>query len=275
MADKLTWEQSVLWLQQQPDQQDVVRSCYYDDPLLDAARRFASSAEWQAVRRLLPVRPGRALDIGAGRGISSFALASDGWQVTALEPDPSPVVGAAAIRSLAGQAGLPIQVVEEFGEQLPFEDASFDLVYGREVLHHARDLQRLCREAARVLRPGGILLATREHVISRRSDLPLFLERHPLHRFYGGENAFLLEEYRAAITAAGLEIRQILEPMASRINTYPIEGYGWQYWQLQFAMLRYRLARRLPPALGLRLSRSLDAPGRMYSFLAVKPNGGA
>ena len=44
-----TWEGAVLWLRSQPDQADLVRACFYDDPLLDAARRYHRSIEWAAV----------------------------------------------------------------------------------------------------------------------------------------------------------------------------------------------------------------------------------
>ena len=48
----------------------------------------------------------QALDLGAGRGISSYALAREGWQVTALEPDPSMLIGAGAIRSLVAKKAM-------------------------------------------------------------------------------------------------------------------------------------------------------------------------
>ena len=135
----------MVWLRQQPDQEALVRACYYDDPLLAAAQRFARSDEWRAVRAFLPHFPGLVIDIGAGRGISSYALARDGWQVVALEPDPSILLGAGAIRDLMRETGLPIMVEEAYGEAIPFKDNTFDLVYGREVLHHARSLNALCK----------------------------------------------------------------------------------------------------------------------------------
>jgi SAM-dependent methyltransferase len=127
-------------------------------------------------------------------GAASPALAREGFRVTALEPDPSAIVGAAAIRALAAEAGLPIDVVEEFSERLPFADDAFDLVFARAVLHHTRDLEGACREMFRVLRPDGIFIAAREHVISKDDDLGKFLKQHPLHHLYGGENAFLLTD---------------------------------------------------------------------------------
>lgn len=268
MSDKnLSWEDAVAWLKKQPDQEELVRACFYDDPLIDAARRYRESSEWQAVRHYLPRVTGHALDLGAGRGIASFALASDGWQVTALEPDPGSTVGANAIRALAQECGLPIRVEETWGEQLPFADATFDLVHARQVLHHARDLRLLCGEAARVLKKGGVFIATREHVISRREDLPTFLARHPLHELYGGENAYLLDEYRSALEAAGISLQAVLNPFQSDINLFPETKDG----------LKRRIARRLGlPGLWVPewvlswLGSRNNAPGRLYTFVGRK-----
>lgn len=273
-----SWEDAVRWLRAQPDQQALIRDSYYDDPLAAAAERYRCSEEWQEVRRIVgPGAQRTALDIGAGRGIASYALAADGFSVTALEPDPSLMVGAGAIRALAAECALPIAVVETYSESLPFEDASFDLVFARAVLHHADDLDTALREMARVLKPGGLLVAIREHVISRDEDLEAFLEIHPLHALYGGEHAYRLERYRGAIQQGGLRLEKVLSPLTSPINYAPHDQAG----------LRREIAARfgripaLPrlmelflktPVLGkglVRLAGRFDnRPGRLYSFVA-------
>lgn len=245
-----TWEDAVRWLREQPEQADLVRDAYFDDPLLESAQRFAASAEWRETQRYLP-QPGTALDVGAGRGIASYALAKGGWQVTSLEPDPSSLVGAGAIRQLAQDAGLTIQVVEEFGEALPFPDASFDLVYARQVLHHAHDLPQLCREMQRVLKPGGVMLATREHIISKPEDLPKFLAKHPLHHRYGGEHAFLLQEYTDAIESAGLKLEHVLGHWESVMNYFPTTE----------AQRRKRILRPLARRISTPLAKVIAMPG--------------
>lgn len=263
----------MVWLREEPDQASLVRACYFDDPLIEAARRYTRSAEWDEVRAFLPGHKGLALDLGAGRGISSFALTSTGWAVIALEPDPSDIVGAGAIRNLANEFTLPIMVCEAVGESLPFPEGCFDLIYGREVLHHASSLRKFCSETARILKPGGTFIATREHVISRQEDIDAFLDNHPLHHLYGGECAYLLDDYKQAISNGGMHIQHVLDPLDSRINEIPSIGDDGRFRISQIVRkFRQRLIRRLPNKLKIRLSKSMNIPGRLYSFIAVKPD---
>jgi SAM-dependent methyltransferase len=275
----ISWEEAVHRLRTDPEQQELVRHCYYDDPVETAAARYADSEEWREILRLLAGKiPATVLDIGAGRGISSYAFARNGCTVTALEPDPSPLVGAQAIRELFSRTGLPVTIVEESGENLPFPADSFDIVYGRAVCHHARDLMGFCAEAHRVLRPGGIFLMTREHVISRKEDLRVFLDSHPLHSLYGGENAYLLAEYTAAICSSGLRDMKVFGPFESAINYAPMTtrelcqligrkysgpfGKAFGEWLADWRVFTAWCGRRL--------SASSDEPGRLYSFWATK-----
>lgn len=276
-----TWEQAVQWLREQPEQKSLVLDAYYDDPLPAAAHRYWCSQEWQAIRLLLPKGCCHALDVGAGRGIASYALAKEGCTVTALEPDASALVGAQAIRNLAAASNLPITVTQEFSERLPFADAQFDVVFARAVLHHTKDLQAACHEFLRVLKPGGRLLAVREHVISKPEDLPAFLDIHPLHKLYGGENAFLLPQYEAALRGAGFRLDTVLTPLESAINYAP---YTLATLQAEIAT---RISRPLPSikplvamllrvpflwAIARRVLQCVDhRPGRLYSFIAHRP----
>lgn len=274
----MTWEAAVRWLRENPEHADLARECYFDLPLREAAMRFRRSSEWAATREWIPDSPGRALDLGAGNGIASYALAADGWETFAVEPDPSGEVGALAVRMLADSFALPIHVVRQRGEHLPFRDSTFDLVYGRQVLHHAGDLEQMCREAFRVLQPGGVFVAVREHVVSSPSQLRAFLGKHPLQPFYGGEAAYPQAAYRRALQGAGFAIRSTYRAFDTPVNLAPFTR----------ATLRLEVRRRvtkIPVAGGLlaplisdstfpallRLLSWIDRrPGRLVSFVAEK-----
>jgi len=276
-----TWEEAVQWLRDQPEKSELVKFCYYDDPIEAAAERFLQSEEWEELISLLKPKKksGTVLDIGAGRGISSYAFAKSGYQVTALEPNPSPLVGAESIRQLSRSTGVNIEVIQNWGETLPFADNTFDIVYGRAVLHHAHDLNQLCKEAARVLKTNGYFIATREHIISKEEDLQQFFDAHPLHHLYGGENAYLLTEYLTAIKLSGLKITKTFTPYQSVINYFPMTKTQRQN------LVKPALTRKFGNLLGSSLAklkflqdlyvwnldRKLDGAGRHYSFLATKP----
>lgn len=264
-----SWEDAVLWLRKQKGKEELVRACFFDDPLRESAKRYHDSTEWKEIQGILSkTKTGLALDLGAGRGISSYALAKDGWKVTALEPDRSNIVGAGAIRSLAAEERLDITVIENWGETIPFQENCFDLVYGRQVLHHARDLNKLCQEIHRVLRPGGIFIGTREHVISKKKDLQQFLDEHPLHNLYGGENAYTLREYKTAIMKSGIKLTKILAPFDSDINLFPMTKQdikGTIVKRLGFNLPDFLSALMIPL-----LNYIYKKPGRVYSFIGYK-----
>lgn len=277
----LTWEEAVSWLRAQRGQEAFVRQCYYDDPVIAAAARFCASEEWGGIRDLLgDWLPGRVLEMGAGRGTTSFAFACAGCEVTAVEPDPSPLVGRGAIEELSRLSPRPIRIIPEWGERIDVGDGSFDIVYCRAVLHHARDIGQFCREAFRILRPGGVFLAEREHVIDRQEDLQVFLDSHPLHHLYGGERAYLLREYQGAIRNAGFRLKRSIAPFHHVVNFVPPMSSD-HLRRVTADALAKMLPRSWAAALARRpwmrglYARSLSwrckTPGRFYSFLAVKP----
>ena len=66
------------------------------------------------------------------------------------------------------------------------------------------------------------MVASREHVISKKEDLDQFLDSHPLHNLYGGENAYLLKEYIDAIYGAGFQTVKVYATFDSPINYFPM-----------------------------------------------------
>jgi SAM-dependent methyltransferase len=97
----------------------------------------------------------RVLDIGAGLGGSARLLASAlGCQVDCIEMSADYCVGAALLNRLTGLEDR-IKVHQGSALDLPFPDASFDVVWMQNVGMNIADKQKLYAEIARVLKPGG------------------------------------------------------------------------------------------------------------------------
>jgi ubiquinone/menaquinone biosynthesis C-methylase UbiE len=101
---------------------------------------------------------GDALEIGSGTGYFSLNLVQLGLieRLTATDISPGMLKRLEATGEALGLAEKIATVATE-AEQLPFEDESFDLVFGHAVLHHIPDLERAFAEFRRVLRPGGMV----------------------------------------------------------------------------------------------------------------------
>ncbi|RAI58123.1 ArsR/SmtB family transcription factor [Roseicella frigidaeris] len=135
----------------------------------DSFRRHG--ADWDEMRALglpaeaieaallaaLPDRPGRVLDIGTGTGRLLELLA--GRAESALGVDASRDMLALARARLTERGLSPRCSVRQADMyRLPLPDACFDLVTLQMVLHYAEDPGAALAEAARVLRPDGLLL---------------------------------------------------------------------------------------------------------------------
>ena len=100
------------------------------------------------------LQSGRALDLGAGEGRNAVWLASQGWQVVAVDFS---AVGLEKAADLASHAGVELDlVVADATDELP--EPGFDLVVAL-YLHLPSEQRRVAhRNAAAALAPGGTLL---------------------------------------------------------------------------------------------------------------------
>ena len=92
------------------------------------------------------------LDAGCGSGIATQMLAEAGARLTAVDLTDWAVD---TTRRRLAAFGLEAVVQQADIEQLPFVDASFDLVFSWGVIHHSSDMDRALAELVRVCRPGG------------------------------------------------------------------------------------------------------------------------
>lgn len=104
-----------------------------------------------------PLQPGEdVLDLGSGAGMDSLVAAQmvgPSGSVTGIDMTPEMVAKA---RGSVAEMGLDnVTIVEGSAEQLPFDDASFDVVISNGVIDLIPDKDAVFSEITRVLRPGG------------------------------------------------------------------------------------------------------------------------
>jgi SAM-dependent methyltransferase len=103
------------------------------------------------------LRGRRVLALASGGGQQGPLLAAAGARVTVLDASPAQL---AQDRAVAAREGLDLETVEgDMADLRALADASFDLVVNPVSTVFVPDVRRVWREAARVLRPGGALLA--------------------------------------------------------------------------------------------------------------------
>ena len=158
--------QAVYWNvpRRRPAQHDVNNTWYADlgsrwyeaedtpIALLRAEARHRNPWIAGEIARVLGRGPRDVLDLGCGAGFLANDLAARGHRVTGVDTTAENL-------SVARARDTTRSVAYRIGDAtaLPFADASFDVVCAMDLLEHVEQPERLVREAARVLRPGGML----------------------------------------------------------------------------------------------------------------------
>lgn len=149
-----------------------------------------------------------ALVVGSGRGDLARGLARLGFPVTALDPS---LRATELARQRAGHDGAPVAYHTRDAEDLDeLADASFALAYYADTVEITTDLDRVLANAARVLRPGGVLVydTVARTVVSRLVYLGAFQAFPPTRIMppgrYSAERLRPPQEMADALARAGL-----------------------------------------------------------------------
>jgi SAM-dependent methyltransferase len=120
---------------------------WYDERLLPYTMAASDSIE-----RLLGPGPGRCLDLCCGTGAHLQTLVALGWRVTGVD------ISEDQLRLARQRAGTGIELIRADAAALPLSAARFDAVVSMFSHTDVDDFRLVVREAARVLRPGGVFI---------------------------------------------------------------------------------------------------------------------
>jgi SAM-dependent methyltransferase len=170
----------------------------YEHP--EPYKRFFYGARFHAVIAALDPQPGdEILEVGCGSGYYTRELVLRGAKLTATEYAPSALAQA---KRNVGELAAKVDFRLEDAQRLTLEDARFDKVLLSEVIEHVPEPERAIAEAVRVLRPGGLLVASTPsrfsplnlaYGVKRRIRRYAFNEH--LHEFTPGAFQRLLERH--------------------------------------------------------------------------------
>jgi SAM-dependent methyltransferase len=147
----------------------------------------------------LDVQGKRVLEVGAGTGRDSLALARRGARVVTIDYSDQ------SLRIMRDVAGAELEIVCGDALALPFADASFDIVFHQGLLEHFRRPLDLLRENHRVLAGGGHLLVDvpqRWHYYTLMKHALMAANRW----FAGWETEFGARELANLMREAGFDI---------------------------------------------------------------------
>ncbi len=207
------------WARPEPDSDRDANAAYYL-ALPDYDLSGLYNATWKMRRRnyytMLAHLTGRypaplhILDLGAGNGWTSRRLAEAGHAVCAVDINMHPADGLPVARVYFNRLAARFARAEGEMANLPLQGAQFDAVIANASLHYATELDVALREAARVLRPGGVLVTLDSPFFSDASagEQMVAARREAYRRYHQPSDAagsfFTYKGFSEALTAAGL-----------------------------------------------------------------------
>ena len=188
----------------------------------------------EAMLRVIDPKPGMSvLDVGCGEGYLTRLMAEHGATVAGLDYCEEFVV---ASREEAERRAMNIRYEHGDATDLPFADASFDVVVANHLFNELPDMGTAVAEFARVLKPGGRVVALMLHPCFYRANFQRADRLEPIlpTEYFGTRELsqkFLvsgltspepvlvrlrpLETYVGIFTGSGLAVTQLFEPHPS------------------------------------------------------------
>ncbi|MFI1564787.1 class I SAM-dependent methyltransferase [Streptomyces sp. NPDC020490] len=237
-----------------------------------------SSPTMEALHETLGSQTGSAIcDVACGAGHLALSFADEHpARLVGVDPAPSMLE---SFRALAAERSVTVETAQAAAEELPFPDASFDLVVSRLAPHHFLDIRKAVAEMTRLLRPGGRLAVID---LEGNEDPEIDTLNHELEVLHDPTHmrSYTLTEWIGFLQGAGLNVPVARGEQAESRTGVPVKR--WCEIASSGAEAEHAIRRRLAAApeahraaLGIRQDGDeFLIPVRTCMLIGVKPLGG-
>lgn len=189
------WDSSAeAWIEQV--EKDLNRSLVLDAPMLEQCGDVSGK---------------RVLDVGCGEGRFCRMLGERGADTVGVDPTERFIQRCIELDSVG-------EYLTASGEDLPFADATFDLVVSYLVLIDIPDFRAAIQEMARVLKPGGRLVMSNLQSFATTRDRPWIRNEAGEKLYFAMDN--YNEERGERVEWAGISIVNFHRPMHMYMNAF-------------------------------------------------------
>ncbi len=228
--------------------------CAHDDPvaLLRAESKIRNPWVLEKLKFIFGAQTNlRILDVGCGGGFLSNYLSSHGYRVSGIDLSEESLKVA---EKYDQTQKVDYRIAD--AQNLPFSDASFDVITAMDFLEHVENPAQIIKEISRVLKPGGIFFF---HTFNRNllswfviiKLVEIFVKNTP-HNMHVLHLFIKPEELKAYCAQANLETKEFI---------------GYQPRLMSFKTLRSFLSGIVPEDFSFRFTKSLLTS---YSGYAIK-----
>ncbi|CCK26390.1 Methyltransferase type 11 [Streptomyces davaonensis JCM 4913] len=237
-----------------------------------------SSPTMAALHETLGPQTGSAIcDVACGAGHLALSFAEE-YPARLVGVDPAPSM-LESFRGLAAERQVTVETAQAVAEELPFPDASFDLVVSRLAPHHFQDMPKAVGEMTRLLRPGGRLAVID---LEGHTDPVIDALNHELEILHDPTHvrSYTLDEWVEFFQGAGLNVPVARGGQAESRTGVPVKR--WCEIASSGAEAEAAIRRRLAEApeahreaLGIRQEgEEFFIPVRTCMLIGVKPLSG-
>ena len=114
----------------------------------------------------------KILEIGAAQGLSILSIKKIGYEIVGIEPSEEAIE---VSKKLSKHYNIKLEIKKGYGENIPYDDDTFDVVIADSVIEHVKDVEKVFKEIYRVLKKSGCFyFSTASSLCPKQNEIRFF-----------------------------------------------------------------------------------------------------